>query len=315
MAVQPALRQTDYLPRPFDGNIIDRDLCAAHFMSFTDYLEVHGLNAPADAAALENVVGVFRRRLQGQARLWIEGKHFVSIDDLKTQFLNRFSPSQSQFARVNDFQAISFMPGDSAEVHLHKIRKVAARAGYGEQLVRDKFLASLPDECRSAVIMSAPENANLHDLVTRAQRSLDLKHDINAPVKEVTFHADQLDEVSALRKELDELKLSIRNSRPTERAERSNTYRRRDSPARPGKPLCFYCLKPNHKIAECRKRIADLGIEAKSSGRSRSSERSHRSRERDSRQRSGDRYSRRSRESSRDRSDRSNRSNERKQDF
>ena len=83
-----------------------------------------------------------------------EGKVFPDLNNLRQSVINRFSPAQSQFARVKEFELITYTAGDSAEIHLQKIRKAADRAGYGDVQVRDKFLSSLPEKCRAAVIKS-----------------------------------------------------------------------------------------------------------------------------------------------------------------
>ena len=274
------LRQTDFLSNRFSGSSIDRDLCTAHYLSFSDYLEAHSLlNETGAASDLTKVVSIFKRSLQGQARLWIEGKTFSSVEDLKTKFINRFSPSKSQFAHVKEFEELTHVQGESAEVHLCKIRKVAQCIQYGEAQVQDKFLSMLPAKCRAAVIMSAPDDAATSDLVTRAQRYLDLETD-QGPPKEVTFAATaSVDaEVHALREELQSLKVDFdRASRSREKKPRFTHYsphrgnsatssdREPSSPrggsrerSRKKKIFCDYCLVPNHKWRSCRKRLRDL---------------------------------------------------------
>ena len=274
------LRQTDFLPNRFSGNSIDRDLCTAHYLSFSDYLEAHKLlNENGAASDLTKVVSIFKRSLQGQARLWVEGKTFTSIDDLKQQFINRFSPSKSQFAHVKEFEELSYTQGESAEVHLAKIKKIAQRIHYGETQVRDKFISTLPAKCRAAVIMSVPDNADTPELVLRAQRYLDLETDQGSP-KEVTFAATASveaanSEVHALREELQSLKVDFNNdraSRSREKMPRSSRYSpHRNSTSSDREPrsprntsrerrviFCDYCFLPNHKWRSCRQRLKDL---------------------------------------------------------
>ena len=106
------LRQTDFLPNRFDGSKLDSDLCTVQYLSFEDYLQAHDLQTPADYSALLNVVNIFKRTLQGSARLWIEDKTFVDLEDLKSKFIYRFSPSHSQFVNVKQFDSMSYNPGD-----------------------------------------------------------------------------------------------------------------------------------------------------------------------------------------------------------
>ncbi|KAJ8038848.1 hypothetical protein HOLleu_16398 [Holothuria leucospilota] len=186
---QQRLRVTDFLPTRFCGDKIDRDLCTAHFYTFVDYLEAHDLHEPADEAALHNVVQLFKRSLQGSARLWIEGKVFETLQDLQTSFTNRFSPSHSQFAHVAQFESITYTRGESAEQHLSKISQLAQIIGYGEDQVRDKFLSTLPPKCRTAVLMSTPDN-NLETIVSRTQCFFDLQNEKAS--RELSFSSQEV---------------------------------------------------------------------------------------------------------------------------
>ncbi|KAJ8049108.1 hypothetical protein HOLleu_01699 [Holothuria leucospilota] len=171
---QQGLRVTDFLPTRFCGDKIDRDLCTAHFYTFV---------------ALHNVVQLFKRSLQGSARLWIEGKVFETLQDLQTSFINRFSPSHSQFAHVAPFESIMYARGESAEQHLSKISQLAQIIGYGEDQVRDKFLSTLPHKCRTAVLMSTPDN-NLETIVSRTQCFFDLQNEKAS--RELSFSSQEV---------------------------------------------------------------------------------------------------------------------------
>ena len=55
----------------------------------------------------------------------------------------------------------SYTPGETAESFLAKVHKMAIPLGYNEIQVRDKFLESLPNACRSSVLMTTNPDANL----------------------------------------------------------------------------------------------------------------------------------------------------------
>ena len=249
-----------------------------------DYLEAHGLQNPADAAAVQNVINIFKRSLQGQSRLWIEGKNFANINELRTAFINRFSPSRSQFAHVKEFEGLAYKPGDSAETHINCIRQVAQKIGYGDVQIRDKFLSTIPPKCRAAVVMSAPDDANIDDLVNRAQRSLDLESEGQSYHKEVSFVTQAVNdsEMAELRQELNAVKLQLQDKQtrqhqsPNRSRARSpyqsrykssscdNGKRSRSSSGNRArgqfKPrlICDYCLVPGHKWCQFRRRQEDL---------------------------------------------------------
>ena len=80
------LRSTDFLPNRFQGDKINADLARAHFLAFSDYLEAHNLQNPADNAQFQAVGSICKRTLQGTARIWIEGKNFSGSSKFKGLF-------------------------------------------------------------------------------------------------------------------------------------------------------------------------------------------------------------------------------------
>ncbi|KAJ8018821.1 hypothetical protein HOLleu_42978 [Holothuria leucospilota] len=169
------LRSTDFLPKRFHGDVINADLARAHFLAFTDYLEAHDLLDPVDDDAFQAVVSTFKRTLHGTARIWIEGKVFQDLANLRASFLARFSESSSHYALTRQFTELNYVSVDTAEVFLASIRKLALLLGYTDLQVRDKFLNALPGDCRSAVLMSTDRDANIDELVQKAQCYLDLQ--------------------------------------------------------------------------------------------------------------------------------------------
>ena len=245
MSHPPPLRQTDFLPTRFDGSAINRDACTAHFLLFSDYLESHKLSAPASDAELQNVFSLFKRTLQGQARLWVEDQRITSLADLKEKFVSRFSPSKSKFALVTDFANLSYATGDSAEVHLDKIRKAARKINYGDSQIRDKFLSSLPSQCRASVLMSAQDD-KLQTYVDRAQCYFDLNANPTL-VDETSYSATSSDKTPGSQED------SYR-SRPPKRDFPNFRNRNREYAPRARPIFCDFCLKPGHKWRQCRER-------------------------------------------------------------
>ncbi|XP_033105168.1 uncharacterized protein LOC117107574 [Anneissia japonica] len=244
----PQLRQTDFLSKRYDGETTDHDQYSAHFLSFMDYL-AHTLQNPADDAALQNVISIFKCSLQGQARLRIQGKTFDELDSLKTQFINRFNKNKSVYAHIREYDSITYQTGDSAE--------------------------------RAAVAMSIPADATLDNLVTSAQNYLDLS--VEDKPREIRFNIQETLEIATLKHELNALKIDLstaknnlnrptdspRRSRSVERhhAPRTNNSRRSPSPYRQTRHrfnnrtryiVCHYCSKPGHVWRECRQRATEL---------------------------------------------------------
>jgi hypothetical protein len=280
------LRQTDFLPNRFSGDTISRDQCTAHILTFEDYLDAHDYDH-TDHAQLPTILKVFKRSLQGQARLWIDNKTYTTYMDLKAAFISRFSGTKSKYAHVQEFNAITMESNESAEIYLQRIRQAAMRIGYGEAQIRDKFLSTLPTKCRTAILLSLPDTADSEQIASRAQCYLDLDVDTSSQ-REVTFSA-QTDEINKLREEIAAIKVETsRNdrSRSHERHSRSpgrrwssrstssdrrkrndnqfsrnqDSYRSNSRSRYKPKPriICDYCLIPGHKWRDCRKRKREL---------------------------------------------------------
>ncbi|KAJ8038283.1 hypothetical protein HOLleu_15662 [Holothuria leucospilota] len=273
------LRSTDFLPKRFHGDVINADLARAHFLAFTDYLEAHDLLDPVDDDAFQAVVSTFKRTLHGTTRIWIEGKVFQDLANLRTSFLARFSESSSHYALTRQFTELNYVPGDTAEVFLASIRKLALLLGYTDLQVRDKFLNALPGDCRSAVLMSTDGDANIDELVQKAQCYLDLqkysesadtssKSSASATADNALPTQNQSSDISDLCNKIDSL-LDDRARQPAKQANSSSSsrqrYNSRDSRRQgsrrqfqersnsrfPFTGVCFYCNTPGHRARDC----------------------------------------------------------------
>lgn len=183
-------RRTDFLPPRFSGQRVDSDECLAHFLAFEDYLHAQELEQNDDG--IEDIVSVFKRTLSGTARLWVEGKNFPSVAELKRQFLARFSKNKTHYSHIHAFDNITYNSGDGAEIHFSKIKQAAAKLNYGEAQIKDKFLGTLPKDCRAAVLMSSPIDTDIEQLVEKAQCYLDLQlADSRSKTSEVTFNVEE----------------------------------------------------------------------------------------------------------------------------
>ncbi len=270
MAEAQPLRVTDFLPSKFQGEIINSDLARAHFLAFTDYLHVQGIEEPENQAELQSLVDIFQRTLRGQARLWIEGKIFENLDNLRDSFLARSSPSTSRLARSTTFKELIYIPGDTAEVHFAKISKAALPLGYTDEQICDKFLSSLPAQCRSSVLMSTPDHAPTQELVAKAQCYFDLhgmRNVLSEPdatmVMEMSNVNKNLDaEIKRLCDKIDALETEFKQQNKTrnENSPRSQDVRKRSQFGNSSwdRPYdlnitCYACGNRGHVARNCHK--------------------------------------------------------------
>ena len=174
------IRNTDYLPQHFNGDTVDADKTLAHFLAFQDYLEAQDIDS-TKSESLPKILNSFKRILAGQARLWFENRTFLDVKDLRNQFLSRFSPSVSHFSHTQAFDSLSYFPGDTAEIHFAKVTKAALLLQYGDLQIKDKFISSLPSDCRAAILMSLPLDAPIASILAKAQCFFDLQADLSTP--------------------------------------------------------------------------------------------------------------------------------------
>lgn len=265
--VHAPLRRSDFFPSKFSGSQNQNPY--AHWLAFDDYADLHQLNN-------NQRLDEFKRTLEGQARLWIENKQFANIALLRASFIEHFSGVHSREACVKLLRNTTYKVGESMEEYLGRIRPIAERLGYNNDLILDQFKEGLPHDIKMAVSMSRV--VNLQDTVDAAQRYVDLQ---GGKSKEVSFtfaSSDSEQELSKLQDVVsslsDEVKqLSIRkDDRPSGRSSirspspyrrhRSSSYSRR-SPSPYRRPQsssssysqemkCHYCGIPGHRYAQCR---------------------------------------------------------------
>lgn len=116
----------------------------------------------------------FKLSLSGDARLWIEGKVFTGIADIKDRFLARFSPAKSKLATLQEFNNVKYAKEKGVDRLVEELKRLSNKIGYTDVQVRDRFLESLPSDCRTAVVMASTEGDNVDALATIAQRFLDV---------------------------------------------------------------------------------------------------------------------------------------------
>ncbi|XP_030839275.1 adenylate cyclase, terminal-differentiation specific-like [Strongylocentrotus purpuratus] len=222
------LRSTDFLPSRFTGDRLNRDDSTAHFLTFDDYLDAHDVDS-TDRDQFPTILRTFRRTLQGQARLWIDGLTFSTYTDLKDAFVRRFSPAKSSYSHVRDFNTMTMTDGESAEAFLQRLRLTATYIDYGETQIKHRLLDSIPDDCRAAILMSASApDLSADEIAAKAQLFLDLRQDTTRQTKELTFSTQT--DIDDLRQQLNALKTS--NATDNENDRGRPPHRRPSTPTR-----------------------------------------------------------------------------------
>ncbi|KAK6165822.1 hypothetical protein SNE40_022661 [Patella caerulea] len=217
----------------FEGTQLNRDLALAHFLSFEDFLVYNDdeLN-PQSVAAIDTLLNIFKQTLKGKARLWIEGRVFRSRQDLKTQFLERFSENKTSYGLHQDFQSFKYETSSTPAENLEALEKLGNQLEVSRAQLKHKFISVLPTNCQQAVAMTTSENTSLSDIQAKVQCYFDVHSKTSAVTsKEVSFATS---DISSIRDDLDALKLQVAsNERSTNRSTsphmRQNSRGRSDS--------------------------------------------------------------------------------------
>lgn len=194
----------------FDGLKLNRDFALSHFLQFSDYLDYNEIDhEPDSVAGVAQLVTIFKQTLKGDARLWIEGKIFRSLEDLRTQFIERFSEATTNFSLNQQFSQFTYNPDISPVENLEKLQKITTQLHMSENQVKHKFICILPNQCQQSIMLSSNDNTTLHEITQKTQIYFDITKTTTAS-KEVSFATTE-PSFSGLEKEFKDLKCTVEN--------------------------------------------------------------------------------------------------------
>ena len=162
---------SDFLPARFSGE--KNENARAHFMLYEDYLTLQNI-PPDDPARVQR----FASTLSGPAHIWFTDHDFADFNALRNQFLSYFCGMHTREASARQFRLIKYHPGMTVGEYLSEIRACAERLGYGQDMIRDQFLAGLPNALQIQLALQG--DRPVLELVQKAQRYLDLSQPLNA---------------------------------------------------------------------------------------------------------------------------------------
>ncbi len=181
MAV-PNARINDFLPERYAGY---KDYAMPHWLAYMDYCDLQGLNAVQREARFKTI-------LKGPARLWIEGKHFANVDDLKGRFLEYFSRIHERDTARHTWHLMKYKVSEIMEEYVSRLHPLAARLGYDDLAISDEFLAGLPEKIEEQVSMAGGDLANAIQVAQKYANLLESRQTIR---KEVTFLTDDMEQI------------------------------------------------------------------------------------------------------------------------
>lgn len=210
---RPKLR--DYLPSPFSGQNLDKDFCESHILKFRDYISHQGI----ELDKFDIVLSRFKLTLEGKARLWIEGETFDNFNDLKTAFITKFSPPQTIFQKIREYEDAKYVVGTNLDTFVDILKRLGKELNYSEKQIAHKFMLSLPIDCQKLLLITKPDGT-LCEWSVAAKSYFNM--DDKASPRELNFAVSELPvlpppEENTLREEIAKLKekfRSMENTRP-----------------------------------------------------------------------------------------------------
>jgi hypothetical protein len=133
----PGLKYTSLLPSKFSGKPGQDP--ENHWAAYVDFLHVQGIQENDQEAIYR-----FRFTLDDRAGKWYRNKTFSTLADLETKFVRYFTNSHSREADSALFDSITRRQNETLEELYGRLKSVADRLNYPDQVVQDKFLRQLP---------------------------------------------------------------------------------------------------------------------------------------------------------------------------
>ena len=139
---------TDKYQRLYSGK--KEEDAKSHMEGYMDYVSNTLTAAPSNhpMRLIKLQIGRFRESLSGPARQWMGvQKQFISLQDLRTRFLERFGKYHStgdDLAKLNT----PMKPGTSVEAFADRLKASANRLKLGEELLGSTLLANLPSDLK-----------------------------------------------------------------------------------------------------------------------------------------------------------------------
>lgn len=175
-AAASGLKYTSLLPSKFSGKT-NQDP-ENHWAEYLDFLNVQGIREDEKEAIYR-----FRFTLDDRAGRWYRNKSFTTLADLETKFVRYFTNSHCRETDSALFDSITRRGNETLEELYGRLKSVAGRLNYPEQVVQDKFLRQLPLPLQISLKTLLRGDPNI-DIVEEAQSMWHLSTPTQAPLVE-----------------------------------------------------------------------------------------------------------------------------------
>ena len=119
---------------------------SSHFLNFQDQITDLQAIAPADAPIhqLPAQLNKFKKTLRGKPRIWMEGKAFTTIANLRTAFIAKYGKEPSRSEDMRQLTRAQIGPNETLNQYADRLSEAAARLDFQDDFVVDLFIAGLP---------------------------------------------------------------------------------------------------------------------------------------------------------------------------
>jgi len=158
-------------PEPFLNKFagLPHEKAAIHFMNWEDWLmcQLRIVSHDDFLTTFDGQMSYYLCSLVGDARLWIQGRQFLSVDDLKRQFIKRFDKEPVYEADLKFLLNSKLPHNESVSSFGEKLEQAARRINFDERALVKITFEKLPEDCRKN--LHGKYFANFQELIHAAE--------------------------------------------------------------------------------------------------------------------------------------------------
>ena len=182
----------------------------SHFLNFQDNITDLQAIAPEDAPihTVRAQVNKFKKTLRGKPRLWMEGKNFDTIEELRKAFIGKYGKEPSRSEDMRQLTRAHIGVKESLNEYADRLSEAARRLEFQEEFLVDLFVAGLPSEQQLYVRGKGPRSMERALKDAKEYRDIQKASTIS-PSANVQFAVQEEKTSGQLSQVIDELKALV----------------------------------------------------------------------------------------------------------
>ena len=207
-AVVPLIIESISMQSNFGGE--EHEDAHFHFLNYQDHITELQQNSPDDAPIFTIPVQInkFRKTLKNKARRWMDNRNWDTIEDLRRDFIAEFGKDPTRNDDIRALTTDKMKPNESVQKYSSRLRDSAARLNFPNELLKDIFIAGLPESTefwvrgqRPRTFDEACRSAKEHKAMIKAranstQQGLNVSFNVqDQESEEPEFETDDMQEI------------------------------------------------------------------------------------------------------------------------